>query len=259
MRESSHDEDEDTERVLMRRLLMVAVVLVAVNVWAGDPWQKSYKQWDATDVRKILNDSPWSKTVEIERRLSLQAPAGVPQMAGVPGVEEEDEQEEAGDDDRGKGGQERKRDDANFRVRWVSSRTLRKASVRGQVLQGKIPAADADKYLPPPPQDYELALVGLDMSALQKMEESTLRDKTYLIAKKSKQKVMASQVEIVRASDGKRINAIVFHFPKNNASGQTTVVVPDEKELKFVIRTETMEIKASFDLQKMIDPQGMDL
>ena len=245
---------------MTRRLLIAAVVLVTVNVWASDPWQKSYKQWDATDLRKILNDSPWSKTVEIEPKenLSLRASAGAPKLTGVPGVEEEDEQKEPGDEDRGRAGQERKKDDAKFRVRWLSSRTLREASVRGLVLQGKISEADADKYLPLPAQDYELALVGSDMSPFQKMGESTLRDKSYLIAKKSKQKIMASQVEIVRASDGKTINAIVFHFPKNNASGQA-LVVPDEKELKFVIRTETMEVKATFDLQKMIDTQGMDL
>lgn len=243
---------------MKRGLLVAATVLVAVNVWAGDPWQKSYKQWDASDVRKILNDSPWSKTVEIERRLSLQTPAGAPKLAGAPGVNDEDEQGEPGDDDRGRGGPERKKDDAKFRIRWLSSRTLGEASVRGQVLQGKIPETDADKYLPPPALDYELALVGVDMSPFQKMDESTLQKKTYLIAKKSKQNVIACQVEIVRGSDGKRINAIVFHFPKQSPSGQA-LVTADEKELKFVTRTETIEIKASFELERMIDPQGMDL
>jgi len=61
-----------------------------------------------------------------------------------------------------------------------------------------------------------------------------------------------------RSADKKRINAIIFHFPKKNRSGQA-IVSSDEKELKFVNRAGTIEIKASFDVQKMVDQQGMDL
>jgi hypothetical protein len=243
-----------------RELLVAATAFVAINVWASDPWQKPYQQWDATDVRRILNDSPWSKAVEIERKekLGLEAPAGPPKFAGAPGAEEEDEREEKDDDDRGKGEEERKKYDLKFRVRWVSSRTLREASVRGQVLQGRIAQADADEHLPPAADDYELALVGPDMTIFNGSDESTLRDKAYLIARKSKERITASQVEIVRSSDGKRVNAIVFHFSKKNPSGQT-LVSADEKDLKFVSHVGNAEIKVSFDLQKMVDQQGMDL
>jgi hypothetical protein len=183
-----------------------------------------YKQWDATDVRKILNDSPWSKPVETERKEKkhgLEAPAGAPKVAGVPGEDEEDEQEEKNDEPQ-IGEKDKKKDDVKFLVRWVSSRTLREASIHGQVLQGRIAEADEDKTLPPAADDYELALVGTDMSSFRGADESTLRDKTYLTAKKSKERITASQVEIVRASDGKRITAIVFHFPKKSAAGAGT-------------------------------------
>ncbi len=247
---------------VMRRLLVAGTVFVAINVWVGDPREKSYKQWDAQDVRKILTDSPWSKAVEIERKekkKGLEAPAGAPKVAGVPGEgeDEEDEREEK-DDDRGRGEKARKKDDVKFLVRWMSSRTLREASVRGQVLQGRIAEADEDKNLPPAADDYELALVGADMSSFQGVDESSLKDKTHLIAKKSKERITASQAEIVRSADGKRINAIIFHFPKKNPSGQAIVSV-DEKELKFVTRAGNFEIKASFDVQKMVNQQGMDL
>jgi len=139
-------------------------------------------------------------------------------------------------------------------VRWVSSRTLREASVRGQILRKQISEADADKSLPPAPADYELAVVGTDMTPFLSASESTLKSQTYLIAKKSKERIAASQVEIVRGPDGKRINAIVFHFPRKN-----TAVDAEEKELKFVSRAGTIEIKVSFDPQKMVDKQGMDL
>lgn len=253
---------------MTRRLLSAAVLLFALNGWAADPWQKPYKQWDAQDVRQILNNSPWSKAIEAEpkdKKNRLEAPEGAPAaVAGGPRAEAEDAEDE------NEKGQEREREETEkkteekkeeikFLVRWVSSRTLREASVRGQVLQGKIPEADADKNLPPTSEDYEVALVGADMSAFNGASESTLRDKTYLVPRKSKQKVPASQVEIVRAADGKRINAIVFHFPKTNATGQL-IISTDEKELQFFSRGVALfQIKATFDVRKMIDSQGMDL
>lgn len=249
---------------MTRRLLSAAVLLVALNVWAADPWQKPYKQWDVQDVRRILNNSPWSKAIEAEpkdKKNSLEAPEGAPAAAGGSTHEEAEDAEEENEKgrERERGETEKKKVEIKFLVRWVSSRTLREASVRGQVLQGKIPEADADKNLPPTAEDYELALVGADMSAFNGANESMLRDKTYLIARKSKQKITATQVEIVRTADGKRINAIVFHFPKTNATGQPIISV-DEKDLQFFSRgADLLEIKATFDVRKMIDAQGMDL
>ena len=247
----------------MRRIaVIVLALLLATDLWAGDPWKdKSYKNWDERDVRKILNDSPWAKRIELERdekKHGLEAPEGAPTSGVAPGVDQEDEQEEKGagheredDDDRGK-------EKVKFVVRWVSSRTLREASVRGQVLRKRISETDADKYMPPPPQDYEVAVVGTDMRPFQNADEATVRDKTYLVTGKSKERTSPSQVEVVRGPDGKRINAVVFHFPKKNSAGQATIPA-DEKELKFVSREGAIEIKASFDPHKMIDQQGMDL
>jgi len=250
-----------------RTLLVAATLLVAVNLWADDPWKKPYKQWDAKDVRQILNDSPWSKLVEAERQSKkheeLEAPEGAPKVSG--GHQENDEDEDEAEEkhhgrekDEDKEKDEGERQHSKFVVRWVSSRTLREASIRGQVLQGQIPEADADKSLPPAADDYELAVVGTDMTSFQNADESALTNKSYLIAKKSKEKIAATGVEIVQGADGKRINALIFHFPKKNASGQATVSA-DKKELKFVTRGGAIEIKVTFDLQKMVDQQGEDL
>jgi hypothetical protein len=96
------------------------------------------------------------------------------------------------------------------------------------------------------------------MSSWRDADETTLRAKTHLIAKKAKERMTASQVEIVRGADGKKINAIVFHFPKKSASGQA-FISEGEKEIQFDSRAGTIEIKVSFDPQKMVDPQGSDL
>ncbi len=258
------------DRGKVSRLLIAALAVFAtLTLWGEDPWkEKSYKDWDEKDIRRILNDSPWSKAIEAERegkKRSLEAPAGAP-TAGNAREENEDEEDEQEEKHRGRKEEEEDKEkekekgsaQAKFLVRWISSRTLREASVRGQVLRKQIPETDMDKQLPPASDDYELAVVGTDMTSFQKSDEPTLMRASYLRGKKSKEKITASQVEIVRGADGKRINAVVFHFPKLSTAGQA-VVSPDEKEVKFVTHAGSSEIRAIFEPQKMIDKQGMDL
>lgn len=236
---------------------IIFALLLALPLWAGDPWKdKSYKDWDEKDVRKILNDSPWSKKIQVGGGIhpSLEPPEGGANVAGGGG--------EGGgeDEDEAKGASNEKEDEdeaAVFLVRWASSRTIREAWVRGQVLGGRIPQADIEKRLPPPNDDYQLILFGPKMSLFEKSDEAALKARTYLSTKKSKQKVASSQVEIVRSSDGKKINGLIFHFPKQAGPGQP-LITSDEKELKFVTRAGDAEIKASFDPQKMVDSQGPD-
>jgi hypothetical protein len=105
---------------MTRSLVVAATAFVTLNLWAGDPWEKSYKNWDAKDVRKVLNDSPWSIPVEIERRKkpSLEAPEGAPKVAGTREEDEEDEREEK-DTDHGREEKEKKMGEIKFLVRWV--------------------------------------------------------------------------------------------------------------------------------------------
>lgn len=231
--------------------------LLALTVWAGDPWKdKPYKNWDEKDVRKIMTDSPWSKRIQVGGGIhpSLEAPEGGANVAGGGGEGGEEAEDEAKSPS---GEKEDENEEATFILRWASSRTIREAWVRGQVLSGRIPQADIEKRLPPANSDYQLILFGPNMSLFEKSDESTLKAKSYISTKKSKQKISSSLVEIVRSSDGKKINGIVFHFPKQEATGRP-LIASDEKELKFVTRGSDTEIKGSFDPQKMIDSQGPD-
>ncbi len=240
-----------------RVAVFIFASLLAVTVWAGDPWkEKPYKDWDEKDIRKILNDSPWVKTIQIGggARPSLEPPEGGASVAGGGG---EGGGEDEADEKGGGGKDEDEKGEAILVLRWTSSRTFREAWVRGQVLTGRIPPADMEKRLPPETDDYQLALMGADLSLFQKSDESTLKDKSYLSGKKSKQKTAPSRVEIVRSTDGKKINGIVYHFPKQIGAGQA-LIAGDEKELKFVTRAGDTEIKASFDPQKMVDQKGRD-
>lgn len=236
---------------MRKTLLLIVASLFAIALWASDPWKdKSYKDWDEKDVHQIMNESPWAKKVEIKAHGGLEAPEGGSTAGGAPAASEEKEGPE-GEDDEDKG-------EVTFVVRWISSRTLREASARSQVLQHRITQTEIEQHIPPALDDYQLVVVGPNMTMFQKTDESALQSKSYLAARKSKQKIAPSQVEIVRARDGKKIGAIVFHFPKKTKSGEP-MIADDEKELNFVARVGTVEIKTGFDPQKMADKQGKDL
>jgi hypothetical protein len=86
------------------------------------------------------------------------------------------------------------------------------------------------------------------MSLFEKLDEATLRSKSFLLRTKSKQIISPDAVEIVRLPDGKRIKGILFHFPKKLVVSQSTQSV-DDNDLKFVSQAGTTQIKVSFDLQ----------
>ena len=237
----------------MRRSCVVAVALfLAIDLWAGDPWkQKSYKVWNQNDVRKILNESPWAKRIEVE--------AGPTKHAGMESPENGATSEGAAGEESGEGGREQNdRAPTTLVLRWVSSRTMRQAWVRGEVLQKRISESDTDKFLPPPSDDSQLLIVGRDMSFFTKLDEDTLRARSFLLRTKSKQIISPSAVQIVRLPDGKGIKGILFRFPKKLLVRPSTLSV-DDNDLKFVSQAGTTQIKASFDLQKMVDHEGTDL
>jgi hypothetical protein len=120
-------------------------------------------------------------------------------------------------------------------------------------LQKRISESDTDKFLPPPSDDSQLLIVGRDMSFFTKLDEATLRARSFLLLTKSKQIISPSAVQIVRLPDGKGIKGILFRFPRK------LLLSIDDDDLKFVSQAGTTQIKASFDLQKMVDNEGMDL
>jgi hypothetical protein len=242
---------------MVRSFVVAALLLFAVNLWAGDPWKdKSYKDWNKSDVRKILNESPWSKRIELEGS-ETKHPDLDPEDTSTAGeAGGESGEEEAGRATEQENG--RKRGRITFVIRWGSSKTMREAWVRGQVLQKRVLEADTERFLPPTPGDYEILLVGPDMTLFEKAIEAALKENSYLLAKTSKQRINPNRVELVRAPDGKRITGIIFHFPKKTLMSQP-IFSADEKELRFISRVGAVEIEANFDLRKMVDNEGLDL
>lgn len=76
----------------MKNLVFAVVVLCgagAVMLPAADSWQKKpYTAWDAEDIQRVLNDSPWAREVEILRGALARGSTGEDARSSspVPGV-----------------------------------------------------------------------------------------------------------------------------------------------------------------------------
>lgn len=248
----------------MRKVILASFVLsvAAALAWAGgDPWKsKPFQQWDEKDVRKILGDSPWSKIVQVPAAWKTGGDStGVPDPATSSATQEHSPNGGImGDRGSGAPPAPPQVPQATFVVRWVSARTARKAVLRSAVLSGRMKEEDAEKQAALEVEVFQVLIVGQDMKPFQGADEKAILEKTYLLMKKTKQKVAAVGVEFQRGPDGKTVQAIAFAFPKKTASGEATIA-SDEKNVEFYCSVSGANVRASFDIPKMEDSQGRDL
>lgn len=234
-------------------VLPALLLALAALVWAGsDVWKtKPFQQWDAADIKKIVTDSPWARVIRINAPWksgqagdSSGSASGLKHGQGSGGSDEDD-------DSSGP-------TQAAFIIRWVSSRTVRAAALRGTVLAGQLKQEDAEKQLAQRVDVYQVLVAGPDMRPFESTDETILKNNAELIARKTKQKIAPSKVQISRSSDGKKVQGIVFSFPKKSDTGESTIS-PDEKTVTFSCTAGAVKIETSFEISKMQDMQGRDL
>jgi hypothetical protein len=245
--------------MLKRGILILSLAGVAIAVIASsDPWkEKQFKQWDAADIQKIMTDSPWAKTVSVaaswrpaQGRTSVEG--GVSRNGGGANVAGNSGGTNTPATEAPVG-----QDQALFYVRWDSSLTVRQAFVRNRELRGT-PEAQAEQALSKEPEMYLISVSGREMSPFTKTDEMTLKQKSYLMAKKTKQKMTPDRVEILRAPNSQNILGVNFYFTRKSTSGEPTIPV-DEKQVEFSCETPVTKIHTNFDLQKMAGPKGVDI
>ena len=244
--------------------IVIATFFLVASAWAGDPWkEKSYKEWDEKDLRKILSDSPWVKEVRVGAPWQeRQREAGIGQKPAAPGAESRTAYpaEAAGATEQPSvqaPAEPSQTPQATFLVRWHSARTIRQAVVRANVLRGAMQERDGENLLAQEPSDYQIVVLGPDMVPFAQSDENSLKEKAYLRLKKSKQKLAPSRVQIQRGEANKAV-AVIFYFPKKTETGEAVIAL-DEKGAEFFCQAPGASLKASFDLQKMAAKQGIDL
>jgi hypothetical protein len=245
--------------------LAVATTLLATDVWRV----KDYKQWDAKDVDKILNDSPWVKTVPVTRFWATPAPipgadTAQPSVQGQPPPSSQMgtmAKPAAAPDSAGSAPADTFGAQSNFIVRWTSAVTVHRAVTRIAELRNPASAPDAEKYLSDVPDTYDIAVIG-DMSPFGALSTADaiaqLQQGTTLALKESGQHFTPVKVELLRGPDKQTLQSITFHFAKKTADG-APIFPSDASGVDFLCKTGKLEIKAHFDFTKMIGPQGLDL
>jgi len=240
---------------------------LAIVTWArGDPWKsKPYQQWDSKDISRIVNDSPWARVVHVDAPWK-NAAGGSDAAGGVPvggvrpstGMGGMGAQPSSAPPDPGGNGQNSQIPQAAFLVRWVSSRTIREAVLRSAVLSGKTKEKDAEKQLAVPTDTYQVFVAGPDMKPFAGIDDDELKRGTFLLTRKTKQKIAPSAVQIEWTADGAGVQAIVFLFPKKSQTGESTIAA-DEKGADFTCVAGPARIQTTFDISKMDDAHGRDL
>jgi hypothetical protein len=247
-----------------KRILVTAAVValaVAATAWAVDEvWKsKPYAQWDAKDVEAVMRTSPWAK-VNIQAAGSWKPPDTTPMTGGSPGVagsSSDTSHINGARADQTGGAADAGGVPLTFSVFWWSSRTVREANFRSQVLKGTAKEAQAESALAQIPEDYQILVAGRDMSIFAARGEDAFKNAASLKLHKSKAKLTPVKVEFQKGPDGKIVDAI-FSFEKKTASGEPTIS-SDEKDVDFNLQLGDAWLRTTFNPKQMVDGQGEDL
>jgi len=230
-----------------------AALLFATIVLASDPpWKhKPYHDWDARDIERIFTDSPWVRTVTITRSWLPITAKDLPNEQlggrgrGLPGTTERSSETTVGGE-------------LELHFYWASSRVMRAASARKAILHGGKKDIDVEKYAIEPQNEYQIVLQSLDMAPFVRHDEKFFQANAFLQPKKSKQKILPTQVQYERDPNGLMVTSAVFFFPKKTAAGDPTIS-SDEKNIEFSCKIEQSVVLVSFEPQKMVDGSGPTL
>lgn len=247
----------------MRKTLIgtLAILAMAAIVWAGDVWKsKPYQQWDEKDVMAVLQTSPWAK-VNVTASGSWHPADTTPITGGSVGYAGggNDTSHNNGAMPSQAGGSEKAANagPSVYNIYWWSSRTIREASFRRQVLKGSTTQDAADNALKTAPDSYQILVAGQNMTIFKTRGEDAFKNTAFIQLKKTKKKFSPSKVEFQETPDGKVVGAI-FSFPKKDASGEPSID-SDEKEIDFNLQVGDAWIRTLFIPKQMVDSQGEDL
>jgi hypothetical protein len=254
--------------------VLAAAILAAVCWAGGDPWKdKPYTQWDDKDVQHVLSSSPWMRSVAV---VAAWQPATYDLPGDNPHPAAPQQTAPSAGGTSGMGGQGKSAPggssapssspdispstpQAEFAIYWMSSRTIREALGRRQILHAGRDPAEVEKFVNEPMDEYEIVVQGRDMAPFVNNDEKFFQSNAYLEIKKSKEKISPSHVTFERgANGGKGVTVATFFFPKKTSAGES-VIAPDEKSVQFTVSLGKSTLKADFDPRKMDDQKGPDL
>jgi hypothetical protein len=236
-------------------LVSAALFLSALTLCAADVWvAKPYSAWSDKDIRKIMTDSPWSRSVSViipdgtvlQAFLARGGPAaptgpGIAETGGGLGVGQSGPQPGSPPPAPVQPG----RPQPALIVRWQSATVVQQALVKLQYGDKAATSPEAQKRLEPNAAYYIIAVGNLPAS--QKLRDAEVRKAllgmTTLTVNGKDHPIAAKDVVYVEAGEG-MIEAR-FLFPRD------FVLTADDKEVEFATMFGKAAVKAKFNLKNM--------
>ncbi|HEY6340898.1 MAG TPA: hypothetical protein VIY49_05355 [Bryobacteraceae bacterium] len=224
-------------------------------IWQADVWvAKPYTAWSDKDIRKIMTDSPWSRSVSvilyvIPDGTLLRARGSAPTPNG-PGIAETGGGLGVGQSGPQPGGPpptpvQPGPPQTTLIVRWQSATVVQQALVKAQYGDKAGSSPEAQKRLEANAAYYIIAVGNLPAS--QKLRDAEARKAllgmTTLTVNGKDHPIAAKDVVYVEAGEG-MIEAR-FLFPRD------FVLTADDKEVEFATMFGKAAVKAKFNLKNM--------
>ena len=233
----------------MRFLVAIAVVIALPIslVCAEEFWQKEvYKDWSKQEVEKILTDSPWARTVELQTASMSQHAGVLREAGGAPRAH-------SGDVTRTGGGRAVYAGDisskdlqatprAKIRLRWLSALPVRQAIARKMFGDEVAASARAAKMILAEQKQYVLGVTGVPESQVGADFERLKKSVTMKV--KGKRRLAPIHVERVSGEE-----EIYVFFPKAEHGGPDLSV--DDGFVEVELKLKTGRIRSRFDLGDM--------
>jgi hypothetical protein len=235
---------------------LVGILLLAGLVWAGEePWRtKSYREWTGEDLNIILNDSPWVRPMRVVPTWQTENPSNAEAMPTfnrdfrLGGTGKRVEDKPLVESFRG----------VTFYIVWNSAKTVRQGYLRAAVLRGEITEEQMITSLAQQePEDYEISVVGQDMTPFSMIDDVELKENAELVAGKTKVKLKPSKLRFRRNMEGTDVYEVIFHFPKKMPDGKPFLNSTDQS-VDFSCKVGGNILRARFDLSKMVGTKGLD-
>jgi len=246
--------------------LAVAAIAVSVCAFAADFWiAKPFTEWSEKDAQKMLENSPWSKTVSIamgsgapmmdNSRMGSSGRGSMGEIGQPGGGAASDDAMAGAGGGGGRGGRNRGGGDASERgsvqsatvvVRWATALPVRQAAMKLKYGSEAATSPESKKVLEAQENVYAVVIsgVGRGMMGMGTSEalKKELLERTALLVK-GKEDIKAVDVQMARGARG---NDLVFVFPKK------AEITLDDKEVEFATKFESLSLKQKFRLKDMM-------
>ena len=240
--------------------------MLGVSVWAADFWQaKQYTEWSDKDVKKMLENSPWAKPVNVSGELVPPSTSGKRGGNGRGSMGEIGNPNQSVGDPMGdavQSGVGRAAQDADpdrgaapvltFTVRWESALPVKQARVRAKYGSEAATSQEAKRALETEETNYVITVSGLQPNALRG-DAAEVKKRAMAVAElivKGRDPIKPVDLMLQRGS-GAAI--AVFAFPR------TATLSLDDKEVEFSARFDSLLVKQKFQLKTMVFAGKLEL